>query len=144
MSKYGSGSVSIYLEASTGTTYYNIANYIDELGGQKITSITEPTNAFGDSWEEHLPVGLSRGEPFDIGGLWDTAATDGTHVTFKDVNDGTTDATRGMVIGFGGGQYWHASVYIPSYEVIGSNGKLTRFRANVLPTGTVTWTTSTS
>ena len=144
MSKYGSSTVSIYIEGAPGGTSYNVSQYIDELGGQKITSITEPTHSFGDSWEEHTPVGMSRGEPFEMGGWFDDTATSGPHAIFKDVDDGTTDDTRAVVIGFGNVRYWHCDTRLTSYEVIASNGKLTKFRVNLLPTGTVTWTTSTS
>jgi hypothetical protein len=57
MAKYGSGTVSIYLGGSPGGSPVAIKDYVLEMGGLKITSVTEPTTAFGDSWEEHLPVG---------------------------------------------------------------------------------------
>jgi len=148
MSKYGSSSVAIYIENLPGTSTgsVNISQYVDELGGLKITSIMEPSHSFGDSWEEQTPVGMSRGEPFDIGGLYDnTASSDGgPHGVFKDIDNGTTDDGRGMVVNFGGGAFWHSDVRVASYEVLGANGKLTRWRANLIPTGTVSWTTSTS
>lgn len=144
MSKYGSSTVSIFIEGSPGGTSYDVSQYIDTLGGQKITAITEPSHTFGDSWEEHIPVGLSKGEPFDFEGQFDNVATSGPHAIFKDVDDGTTDDTRAMVVGFGAVAYRHFDIRLASYEVIASNGKITRYKCNALPTGTVTWTTSTS
>jgi len=144
MAKYGSGTVTIYLEGAPGGTSYAIQDYILEMGGAKITSITEPTTAFGDSWEEHLPVGMSKAEPISLTGFFDDTATSGPHAIFKDVDDGTTDDTRALVVGFGNTRYFHCDTRLTSYEVVGSVGKLTRFNAELLPTGTVTWTTSTS
>ena len=145
MSRYGSSTVSIYIDASPGAAApSNMTAFIDTMGGQKITAITEPTHTFGDSWEEHTPVGISKGEPFNMEGHFDDTATSGPHAAFKDPDNGTTDSARNMVVGFGNVAYWHATVRLTDYEVVGSNGKLTRYRVNVLPTSTVTWTTTTS
>lgn len=143
MSKYGSSSVAIYI-ASSGGTSYNVTSYIDTIGGQKITSITEPTHTFGDSWEEHTPVGLSRAEPFDIEGHYDDTATSGPHALFSVIDRGTTDATRAITVGFGGTKYFACTARLTAYELLPTNGKLTRYRASFLPTGTAAWTTSTS
>jgi hypothetical protein len=60
------------------------------------------------------------------------------------VDDGTTDDTRALVVGVGNVAYYHCDTRLTSYEVTPAVGKLTRFTAELLPTGTVTWTTSTS
>jgi len=143
MAKYGSSSVAIYVASSGGTTY-NVTSYVDTIGGQKITSITEPTHTFGDSWEEATPVGLSRGEPFDIEGHYDDTATSGPHALFSAVDRGTTDSTRSVIVGLGGSKFFSMTARLTGYETIATNGKLTRYRASFLPTGTVAWTTSTS
>ena len=49
-----------------------------------------------------------------------------------------------LVVGIGNTRYLHCDTRLTSYEVVPSVGKLTRFNAELLPTGTVTWTTSTS
>jgi hypothetical protein len=144
MAKFGSGTVTVYLEGAPGGTSYAIQDYVLEMGGVKITSITEPTTALGDTWEEHLPVGLSRGEPISLTGHFDDTATSGPHAILKDVDDGTTDDTRALVVGFGNTRYFHADTRLTSYEVLPSVGKLTRYSVELLPTGTCTWTTSTS
>lgn len=143
MSKYGSASVKIFV-ASSGGTSYDISQYCDELGGVKITALTEPSHSFGDSWEEHTPVGLARGEAFDIGGLFDDTATSGPHALLSAIDRGTTDATRAVVVGFSSGNYWHGTCRLTGYEVVGSNGKLSRFRASLLPTGSASWTATTT
>ena len=144
MSKYGSASVQVWVAASPGGSNVDISQYLDQDVLVKITSILEPSHTFGDSWEEHLPVGLSRGEPLTLGGLFDTVATSGPHVIFKDVDDSTTGDCRAVVVGFGGGQFAHFNAVLNGYAVVASVGKLQRYTCDMLPTGAVTWTTSTS
>lgn len=143
MSKFGSSSIKIYITDSTGGSW-DMTGWIDMLDPKKITAITEPTMTFGDAWEEHTPTGISRGEPFNFEGHFDNTATSGPHAVFRTLSNATTGTARDFVFGVGSVAYEHSTVLLTSYEVLASNGKLTRFRSNALPTGTVTWTTSTS
>lgn len=144
MSKYGSSSVVIWVDDSAGGTARDISQYVTELGGLKTESVTEPTHAFGDTWEEHTPAGMSKAPDITIGGFYDTAATDGPHIVFGAVDDGTADDTRTLRVATGDARTFQCETRLISYEVTPSLGALSKFSAVLRPTGTVTWTTSTS
>lgn len=137
--KYGSASITVTYDDGPGGTGRAVTNHILTMGGAKITSMTEASHAFGDSWEEHTPSGVKRMEPITLEGFWDTTATTGPHVVFGDPDDGPQDATRTLVLGFGDSKTLTVETYLTSYEVLGQVGQLTRFRAEIQPTGTATW-----
>lgn len=138
--KYGSQSITVTYDDGPGGTGRAVTNFILEMGGVKITSITEPTHAFGDSWEEHTPVGLKRTEPITLSGFWDTTATTGPHAVFIDPDDGPQDATRTLVVVFGDSKTFTTETRLTSYTVLGQNGNLTRFEAEIQPTASGDWT----
>ncbi len=144
MSKFGSSAIKLFIEATPGGTSYEVTDYILTMGSMKITSATEPSTAFGDSWEETIPAGLKRLEPFELEGHFEQTATSGAHAIFYDVDDGPSDDGRGFVCQFSSNVNLHTDVRADSYELIGAVGKVTRFKSHLIPTGTVTWTTSTS
>ena len=99
----------------------------------------EPSTAFGDAWEESLPSGLMKMEPLDLEGFWDTTATTGPHAVFQAPDDGPQDDGRELIVVFGDSKTMTVDVRLVSYEVMGIVGKITRFKASLLPTGTATW-----
>lgn len=137
--KYGSSSITITYDDGPGGTGQAVTNYVLTMGGVKITSNMEPSTAFGDAWEEHTPVGLKRLEVITLEGHWDTTATSGPHVVFLAPDDDPADATRTLVIVFGDSKTMTVETRLVSYEVLGRVGALTRFRAEIQPTGTATW-----
>ena len=137
--KYGSASVTVSLEDGPGGTPRAIGNHILTMGGVKITSILEKSTAFGDSWEESTPVGMKRLEPLTLEGLWDTTATTGPHVVLQAPDDGPQDDGRELVVVFGDAKTMTVDVRLESYEVLPQVGALTRFRAQLVPTGAAVW-----
>jgi hypothetical protein len=134
--KYGSASITITYDDGPGGTGRAITSFVLTMGGVKITSNTEQSNAFGDAWEKHNATGVSKVEPITLEGFWDTTATTGPHVVFLAPDDGPQDATRTLVIAFGDSKTFTCETILKSYEVLGQNGNLTRFKAEILPTGT--------
>lgn len=139
MAKFGSSSVTITYDDGPGGTGRAVTGFVLTAGGVKITSVMEASHAFGDAWEEHTPVGLKRMEPLTLEGHWDTTATTGPHVVFIAPDDDPADNTRTLVMVFGDSKTMTVETRLVSYEVQAVNGNLTRFRAEILPTGTATW-----
>jgi hypothetical protein len=137
--KYGSQSVTITYDDGPGGTGRAVTNFILTMGGVKLTALTEPSHAFGDSWEEHTPTGMAKMEALTLEGQWDTTVTTGPHVVFLTPDDGPQDSTRTLVIVFGDSKTMTVETRLTSYEVIGKNGNLTMFRAEILPTGAPVW-----
>jgi len=137
--KYGSSSITVAYDDGQGGTARTVTGHILTMGGMKITSNMEASHAFGDAWEEHLPTGVRRWEPITLEGHWDTTATTGPHVVFIDPDDDPNGGTRTLTVGFGDSKSAAGETYLMSYEVLGQVGNLTRFRAEIQPTGALTW-----
>lgn len=140
MSMFGSSSVTITYDDGPGGTGRAITPYVREIGGIKIEALQARSESFGDAWEESTPTGMKRVGAVSIKGFYDDAATVGPHVVFKTPDTGPTDATRTLVVVFGGtsGTYTIETRLI-SYEVTGKNGNLTEYEAMVQPTGSGAW-----
>ena len=137
--KYGSASVTITYDDAPGGTGQVVTGYVQTMSGTKISSAMQASHAFGDSWEEHTPTGMSKMEPVTLSGHWDTTATTGPHVVFIAPDDGPQDDTRTLVIVFGDSKTMTVETRLVSYEVLGQNQNLTQFTAVIQPTGAATW-----
>lgn len=137
--KYGSADVTLSIEDGPDGTARAIAGFLLEIGGVKITALTEKSDTFGDAWEEHTPTGKKRVEPLTLSGWWDTTATTGTHAVFSAPDDGPNDENREVVVVFGDSKTFTFDVRLVSYEVLATNDQLTRFTAELLPTGAGVW-----
>lgn len=137
--KYGSQSVTVTFDDAPGGTGRAITGHILTMGGVKVTSAMAPTHAFGDSWEEHTPIGMKKMEPLTLEGWWDTTATTGPHAVLADPDDDPADSTRTLVVVFGDSKTMTVETRLVSYEVLAENGNLTKFRAEIQPTGSAVW-----
>jgi hypothetical protein len=137
--KYGSADVTFAIEDGPGGTSRAIAGFLLEIGGVKITALTEKSDTFGDAWEEHCPTGKRRVEPLTLTGWWDTTATTGTHAVLSDPDDGPNEDTREVIVVFGDSKTFTFDVRLTSYEVLATNDQLTRFTAELLPSGAGVW-----
>jgi hypothetical protein len=137
--KYSSQNITITYDSTAGGSGQAVTNYVLTMGGVKITSKMEVSTAFGDTWEENIPAGNVKLEPITLEGHWDTTATSGPHVVFIDPDDGPQDGTRTLVIVFGDTKTMTVETRLMSYEVLGQVGALTRFKAEIVPTGAAVW-----
>jgi len=144
MAKYGSPSVVITLDDSAGGSARAVTGFVLEMGGVKVTANTEPSTAFGDSWEENLPTSIRKTEELTLAGFLDDAATTGPHAVMGTPDiDPNAAAARDLVVDFGGGGGTNTILTVPvlltAYEVTGSVNGLSRFVATLLPTGAAVW-----
>ena len=137
--KFGSASVTITLDDGPGGTPRIVTSFILEMGGIKITSNMEGTTAFGDAWEKNLPVGVRKVDNIQLTGDWDTTATTGPHVVMVSPDSDPNGGTRTLVVVFGDSKTFTVETFLMSYEVKGEVNKLTRFTAELQPTGSGVW-----
>jgi len=138
--RYGGQSIVITYDDAPGGTARTITPYVTEIGGIKVEHITEQTNPFGTSWEEHTPVGMSRVADIEIGGYFDTTATVGPHVVFLPAS-GDRDpqgSLRTFTFAPGDSKVFTAETRLLSYEVLGKVGNLTKYKAMIRISGTPT------
>ena len=137
--KYGSQSWTVQYDDAPGGSLTTITNHVLSMSGVKITSAMQLSHAFGDSYEESTPTGMVKFDTITIEGFWDTTASTGPHVVFAVPDDGPQDSTRTLTVVPGDSKTFTVETRLVSYEVLGENGNLTKFRAVVQPTGSASW-----
>lgn len=125
--------------ASSATGMLPMQGYIDTIGGLKLTAITQQSDAFGDSYVEHLYAGIRKREPFTAAGFHDDVAASGPHVIWGNASD--VGAERYMEISYGASDVINGRALVESYEVAPARGSRHRFEVAFLPTGE--WATAT-
>lgn len=142
--KHGSAEWTISIDDAPGGVLRAITPYVLTIGGIKITAVTQIITAFGDTWVKNSPTGIKKVEPIQIAGLFDDTATVGPHVVFiapdTVIYDGTTATSRTLtVVVANTPKTFNVEVLLTAYNVIGKNGNLTEYQADILPTGSGAW-----
>src|SRR4051812_8196540 len=100
--KHSSSEWTISYDDSQGGTLRAITPYVLTISGIKITSATQVTTAFGDTWTKNSATGVKKVEPITITGFFDDTATVGPHIVFitpdATIYDGTTATSRTFTI----------------------------------------------
>lgn len=139
--KHGSSEITVTYDSTPGGSGVAIQDHILQMGGAKIESIQQMTDALGDGWEESSPTGKRRVPPIDLEGFFDDTASTGPHTVLR-VTDDDKDpngSTRTLVIVFGNSVTFTVETRLADYEVLAQNGNLTRFKARIVPSGAATW-----
>lgn len=142
--KHGSAEWTISCDDAQGGTLRAITPYVTSIGGVKITALTQVTTAFGDTWVRNSPTGLKKVEPLQIGGFFDDTATVGPHVVFltpdTTLYDGTTATSRTLTLVVANTpKTFTVEVILTAYNVLGKNGNLTEYQADLLPVTSGAW-----
>lgn len=137
MAKYGSNSIVVEMDDAAGVVR-NVTQHILTSSAVELESVLEESHAFGDSWREHLATGLQQMNPITFGGFYDDTAITGPHVVFGDRPTGPASITKTLKVTWGGAKYTEVETHIQKYRRIPSRGALTRFEAELQPTGAVT------
>lgn len=120
----------------------DVSQYVLTLGDLSVEQGLEEKHSFGDSWEEWLPFGVGKVNPFDIGGLYDDVATVGPDVLFAittpDIPSGITRTLKVTWKTTGGTKSTAVECYRRSYTRTPDRNGLTKFKCTVQPTGAVT------
>lgn len=139
MAKFGSASITVNYDDSAGTPR-TVTDYITEMNGIEIEAVTEPTHAFGDSWDEATGTGMSKVAPIVLKGFYDDTATSGPHVVFRALDTSPSASTRTLAVAFGGTNGTATvETRCAKYKVMGKVGSLTQFEATLIPTGSLAW-----
>jgi hypothetical protein len=140
--KHGSSEITVTYDSTPGGSGVAIQNHILQMGGLKIESIQQLSDALGDAWEESSPTGKRRVPPIDLEGFFDDTATTGPHTVLR-VTDDDTDpngSTRTLVVVCSNtSKTFTVETRLAEYEVLAQNGNLTRFKAKIVPTGVAAW-----
>lgn len=138
--KHGSSEITITIDLAGGSSPTAITNYVMSMSAAGLEALIQQSNAFGDSFEEHLPTGLQKVDPFDLTGFFDDTASTGPHVVLKAPEATPQSATRTLTFVFGNSVTFSGECLVTKYQVLGKNGNLTEFACHIQPTGSWAWT----
>jgi hypothetical protein len=96
---------------------------------EKLIAAQSPTHGLGDAWEEFTPTGMQKVELAQDGGFYD-AGTSSIHEALR----ATQATSRVLCYSVEGGTVGkrfagHTGVYQMGYEIVASNGELTKANA---------------
>lgn len=97
MAKHGQNEVTVTIDDAPGGTPRIITPYVSTIGGIGLESITQQTNPFGATSEQHTPVGLDRTPDIAIGGFLDDTASVGPKAVFFNNTNWILDKASGSV-----------------------------------------------
>lgn len=132
MAKYGSNSVTVEVDNSSGSLV-DLTEYINSINGMDIEAITEDTTVFGDTWQENAYVGVKKANSIQIKGFYDDTATTGPDAILNALGD-----TRTFQLTYGNSKSSSVEAIITKYVRIPTVSKLTEFECDLTPTGAVT------
>lgn len=136
MAKHGQNEVSISISDAPGGTLRVITPYVSTIGGIGLESITQQTNPFGASSEEHTPVGLDKTPDIAIGGFFDDTALVGPKVIFFTAATWVLDKASGsvgrqLVILAATGMTFTVTVHLIKSEISLKRDGMTEYSATV-------------
>ena len=140
MANYGQPNFKVSVTTSSGTTaLQDISQYVTEISGFKIEAITEQSDAFGDSWQEHLWTGIRRMDDLTLSGFYNDVAATGPHALFGQTSN--IGAEYEMELDFGASDIAHFDILVLSYSRMPVRNELTKYEVVVRPTGALTTAT---
>lgn len=141
MAKYSSTVTTVTIDASPGGAAKIITPYVDTINGMAIEAITQQTNPFGVTSEQHTPTGLVKSMDIVLSGLYDTTADVGSWTVLKQVAGDIAVASVGrtLVILAATGATYTITVHLVKTEVIVTNGSLTRYSTLLRPATVGVW-----
>lgn len=137
MAKYGSDQLKVEIDGSDGGSLTDISQYVLGINGVTIEKLTEESHTFGDAWFEALQTGLKRMEDVDLDLFYDDTASTGPDAILN-IASVTHAATRTLKITYGGTKTTTVETWITKYQRLPKRGELTKAKATLKPTGSVT------
>lgn len=141
MAKHSPSEVTVTIDDAPGGTPRIITPYVTTIGNLSLEVITEQTNPFGATSEEHTPVGITRTDDVVIGGFFDDTALVGPHVVFQIAAADKAPASVGRTLAIvaATGKTFTVTVHLVKYEVILNKDGLTQYQATVRQKSAGVW-----
>jgi len=97
MALHGPQEVVITIAESPGGTARIITPYVNTIGEVGLENITQATNPFGTTSEQHTPVGIDKTADIPISGFLDDTASVGPKAVFFNATNWALDKASGSV-----------------------------------------------
>ena len=119
----------------SGGTPVDISQFVMTLNDVDVEQITEETHSFGDSWEEHIAIGIGKLGQLELGGLYDDQANGPDSLFANRVPEDPNTPTRTLKITGRRGKTSSFETFLAKYTRTADRGALTKYKATLLPTG---------
>jgi hypothetical protein len=141
MAKYGSSVVTVTIDDSPGGTPRIITPYVNTISGLSIESITQQTNPFGTTNEEHTPVNMTKVADIVLSGFFDDTASVGSYTVLKPVAGdlAVSSVGRTLVVLSATGATFTITVHLCKFEVTNKNGNLTEYSCTLRQKSAGVW-----
>jgi hypothetical protein len=141
MSKHGPSEVVITIEDAPGGTVRTMTPYVTSISGVGVESITEQSNPFGVTSEQHTPIGVDKSADIVLGGFFDETATTGPHVVFNITAGDKAPSSVGRVFTFlpMTGKTFTMTVHLVKYEITAKRDGLTEYQATLRQKSAGVW-----
>lgn len=127
--------------SSATASFHDLSQYIDEFDGLEQLAELQESHTLGDAWAEQAYTGLRRISPIRIAGFYDDVAASGPHALLGQTTD--IGAERVIKVNFGTtNAYPKCDVIVRRYSRRPTRGQLTRYEAELMPTGALTVVTT--
>jgi hypothetical protein len=134
--------IKIEYDSSTGGLV-DITQYVLTINEIDVESLTEEVHTFGDSWEEHLPIGVGKMAPVELGGLYESSTSGINGLFCNRAPESPSSSTRTLKFTWiASGNNTSVETYLSNYNRAPDRNALTKYKAKLQPTGTVTESTS--
>lgn len=136
MAKHGQNEVIVTIDDAPGGTPRIITPYVNTIGNISIEAITQQTNPFGATSEEHSPVGLDRTPDIVIAGFYDDQALVGPKAVFFTPATWVLDKASGSVgrilaIQAATGLIFTVTIHLVKAEIVLKKENMTEYTALV-------------
>ncbi len=138
MANFGQADVHIFIASATGAnaTVTEISTYCDTISGFTVEALTQQTDGFGDTWQEHLWTSIRRMDDIVVEGFYDDVAT-GPIAHYGNLS--ALGSIRNFEINVAGGSsdLLNGACIVMKIDRLPKRGELTRWRGTFRPTGVI-------
>lgn len=135
MATYNSTNIKFEYDVTSGGALADYTADVDKIGNQPIKNNMKENTPFGTAYPTKSPTGLIVWPPFDVEGEFNDDAAKACMI----LRGARADKTlRTVKLTFGGTKTISSECYISAFEVIPQVDAVSRFKATIDPSGTVT------
>jgi hypothetical protein len=116
----------------------DITQHVITFNGVSIESMIEEVRSFGDSWDEHLPIGVGKIAPIEFGGLLDDAADGPDDLFANRVPESPNTPTRTFKVTWFGTKTTAFETILVKYDRTPDKNALHKYTVTLQPTGSPT------
>ena len=133
--------MTVTIDASPGGAPKIITPYVTSISGIGIEALTQQTNPFGSTSEQHTPTGLVKTADIVLSGFFDDTADVGSWTVLKQVagDIATASVGRTLVILVASGATFTVTVHLVKTEILAKNGNLTEYATTLRQKSSGAW-----